>query len=230
MDNFLSLYTRIENPTFEMVLLTFLVAFVCASLIALTYYYTTPVTLKTSNYIQALILSAVIATMILQSIGDNVASGLGILGALTVINFRTSFRDPRDIIFMFATLGVGIACGSYVFPIALTGTLLFCALAFGLTLTPFDLGNHLIWTLRIGVASHVSLSQTEDILGKHCRKYHFEGFKNEKNKENTSQECTYTLVLKDEQARRALTDALEQLGVQVYRLQLQNNNEGLPIE
>jgi hypothetical protein len=131
MQEFLSLYSKMENPTLEMVLFTFLLAFLCSVSIGFTYYFTTPTTLKTANYIQALVLSSVIATMILQSIGDNVASGLGIIGALTIINFRTAFRDPRDIIFMFAALGVGIACGSYVFVIAAAGTAMFCALGPG---------------------------------------------------------------------------------------------------
>ena len=121
MQEFFSQYAKIQNPTFEMVIFTFLLAFLCSTLIALVYWMTSPTTLRTGNYIQSLILSSIIATMILQSIGDSVASGLGILGALTIINFRTSFRDPRDIIFMFAALGTGIACGSYVFPIAIMG-------------------------------------------------------------------------------------------------------------
>ena len=163
MQNFLSLYSKIENPTFQMVLFTFLLAFICSSLIAFTYYFTTPITLKTPNFIQALILSSLIATMILQSIGDNVASGLGILGALTIINFRTSFRDPRDIIFMFAALGVGISCGSYVFVIAGTGTGIFCLMAFALKFTPFDLGNHFIWELRIRLNDKSEIEIVEKI-------------------------------------------------------------------
>ena len=44
----------------------------------------------------------------------HLARGLGILGTLAIIRFRTPIRDPRDMIFLFACLGVGIACGANV--------------------------------------------------------------------------------------------------------------------
>lgn len=92
---------------------------------AITYQNTSNITIKSSNYIQSLILSSLVATTIMQAIGDNVAVGLGMLGALSIIQFRTNFRDPRDIIFMFAALGTGIACGVYGFYVAILGTILF---------------------------------------------------------------------------------------------------------
>ena len=125
----MSIYSKIENPTFEMILFTFLLSFLLSALIAFTYNMTTRSTLRTTNFIQSLMLSALIATMVLQAIGDNVASGLGMLGALTVIQFRTALRNPRDIVFMFAALGTGIACGLYGFFIAILGVFFFCFLA-----------------------------------------------------------------------------------------------------
>jgi uncharacterized membrane protein YhiD involved in acid resistance len=225
MQNFLSLYSKIENPTFEMVLFTFLLAFICSACIALTYYFSTPSTLKTPNYIQALILSSLIATMILQSIGDNVASGLGILGALTIINFRTSFRDPRDIIFMFAALGVGIACGSYVFMIAATGTTIFCIMAFALKFTPFDLGNHLIWELRIRLNNKEDIVKAEKILNQFCLKCNLEAIRNDTGKETAPyHEREYVIILKNDTKQAELLDTLEQMGIHIRRFNLQNSD------
>lgn len=229
MQNFLSLYAKMENPTFEMVLFTFLLAFICSSLIAFTYYFTSPNTLKTPNYIQALILSSLIATMILQSIGDNVASGLGILGALTIINFRTSFRDPRDIIFMFAALGVGIACGSYVFMIALTGTAIFCFIALTLKYTPFYLGNHLIWELRVRINSVQEQAAVQKILSHYCKKFTLEGIRNDPYKETTViHERDYVLIFNDDNKQKEMLDKLEEIGIFIRKFNLQNSetNQG----
>lgn len=225
MQNFLSLYSKIENPTFEMVFFTFLLAFICSSFIALTYYFTTPKTLKTPNYIQALILSSVIATMILQSIGDNVASGLGILGALTIINFRTSFRDPRDIIFMFAALGVGIACGSYVFLIAATGTAIFCFISFALKFTPFYLGDHLIWELRIRLNKKEDAIEAEKILNHYCLKCNLEAIRNDAAKEAVPyHEREYVVILKDDNKQKEMLEKLESAGIYIRRFNLQNSD------
>lgn len=229
MQNFLSLYSKIENPTFQMVFFTFLLAFICSSFIALTYYFTTPKTLKTPNYIQALILSSVIATMILQSIGDNVASGLGILGALTIINFRTSFRDPRDIIFMFAALGVGIACGSYVFLIAATGTAIFCFIAFALKFTPFHLGDHLIWELRLRLISKEQIPEIEKFLNQYCKKCSLDSIRNDFNREALEiHERDYVIVFKDDGKQKELIEKLESQGVVIRRFNLQNSDMTTP--
>jgi hypothetical protein len=58
------------------------------------------------NFVQALVLSSVVAATVMQAIGDNVGRGLGMLGALSIVRFRTSFKDPRDIMFLFAALGL----------------------------------------------------------------------------------------------------------------------------
>lgn len=223
MQEFLSLYSKMENPTFEMVLFTFLLAFLCSTAIATTYYFTTPTTLKTANYIQALILSSVIAAMILQSIGDNVASGLGIIGALAIINFRTVFRDPRDIIFMFAALGIGIACGSYVFTIAATGTVIFCSLALALKFTPFSLGNHQIFELRVRVKDQSLIPDIEAIMEKFCRRYTLDGFRNSTGEEEPYHDRDYVILFKDDQDHESMIRSIEQAGGLVRRFNNQNS-------
>ncbi len=228
MQEFLSLYSKVQNPTFEMVLFTFLMAFLCSSAIALTYSKTSPNTLKTPNFIQSMILSAVIATMIVQSIGDNVGAGLGMIGALTIINFRTSFRDPRDIVFMFAALGSGIACGSYVFLIAATGSLGFCFIAFALRFTPFHQGNHLVWELRVRVAqSQSETDKLEQILEDFCRKWDLEVLRNNdggRDGQSAYAERDYVLIFKNDQKHFTLLDTLREQGIAVRKFNKQNSD------
>ena len=227
MQEFLSLYSKIQNPTFEMVLFTFLMAFLCASAIALTYSKTSPNTFKTPNFIQSLILSSLIATMIVQSIGDNVGAGLGMIGALTIINFRTSFRDPRDIVFMFAALGTGIACGSYVFLIAATGTLGFCFVAFALRFTPFHQGNHLVWELRVRIPQgNAEADKLEQILEDFCLKWDLEVLRNnEGGREGQAYaERDYVLIFKNDQRHVALLDTLREQGIAVKKFNKQNSD------
>lgn len=136
MDYF-SLHTSGEFPAFFTVLYTVLFAFSLAVLIAFTYYMTTPLSGYSAPFIQALVLSPIVAIMVIQAIGDSVAIGLGMLGALAIIRFRTNFRNPRNIIFLFASLAIGIACGVYGYAIAIVGTLFFCIIAIVLHFTYF---------------------------------------------------------------------------------------------
>lgn len=226
MQEFLSLYANIENPTLEMVLFTFLLSFCLACLVAITYQNTSNITIKSSNYIQSLILSSLVATTIMQAIGDNVAVGLGMLGALSIIQFRTSFRDPRDIIFMFAALGTGIACGVYGFYVAILGTILFCAVAVILRFTPFHNGRHVVWELRVRSDSGIFMEDFHLIMDQFCIRYDLDNLRidAEKGKE-PYRELDYKLILKNEADYEELINNLHEKSYQVKKMSRQGEEQ-----
>lgn len=219
MQEFLSLYSKIENPTLEMVLFTFLLAFLLSSLIAFTYDRTAPHTLRSSNFIQALILSSLVATTIMQAIGDSVATGLGMLGALAIIRFRTNLRDPRDMIFMFAALGTGIACGVYGFFIAVIGAIGFCVVAFVLRYTPYYIGNNIPWELRVRIPNDDDkLFMLDELLGQYCRYWNQTSIRKiGENEEKMIIEYEYILIMHNDNQRKAFLDTLEENGIKARR-------------
>jgi uncharacterized membrane protein YhiD involved in acid resistance len=73
----------------------------------------------------------------MMAIGDSLARGLGVFGAMAIIRFRTRIEDPRDVLFLFAALSTGLAIGVYGFTISFAGTVLFCLAAFILHRSPF---------------------------------------------------------------------------------------------
>jgi uncharacterized membrane protein YhiD involved in acid resistance len=108
----------------------------------------------------------------MQAIGDNLARGLGMLGALSIIRFRTVFKDPRDIIFMFAAMAAGISCGVFGYGIAVVGTTAFCAAAFLLYHTPFGEQRFYDGMLRFNLAAESDHRATvEETLREHCRQF-----------------------------------------------------------
>jgi hypothetical protein len=72
-----------------------------------------------------LALAGVVAAVILLAIGNEIARGIGMVGALTLIRFRSTLKDTRDLIFAFASLGVGVACGGRSHRVAILGTVVF---------------------------------------------------------------------------------------------------------
>lgn len=113
-------------------------AFGLASCIAMVYHITSAKKSTNGQFIQTLILGSIGASIIVLAIGDSVGRGLGILGALAIIRFRTTLRQQRDIVFVFCSLGIGMACGMYGFNIAVIGTVLLCTLALLFRLTPLN--------------------------------------------------------------------------------------------
>lgn len=172
MLDFLTLQTEASNPTFVTVIYTSLLAFILSMLIALTYERTYRGLSYSRNYIQALILSSIVAATIMQAIGDSLARGLGMIGALAIIRFRTTFKDPRDIIFMFASLASGIACGVFGYSIAVTGTVAFCLVAFFLYLTPFGLERYYDGMLRFNMEINADNTLAiEKVLKTYCKNF-----------------------------------------------------------
>lgn len=114
-----------DAPSFYRVMIAVLFAFVLSSLITITYEITTKGLHKNAHFQQSLALVSIVAATVMQAIGDSLARGLGMLGALAIIRFRTVLDDPRNIAFMFASLAAGISCGVFGFTIAITGTIIF---------------------------------------------------------------------------------------------------------
>lgn len=158
-----------DTPSFYGVLITVGFAFLLSCIIAITYELTTNGIYKNAHFLQSLALISIVAATVMQAIGDSLARGLGMLGALAIIRFRTVLDDPRNITFMFASLAAGISCGVFGFSVALTGTIVFCLAAFILKLSPYRNPNELVGTLKLQVPKDDQQAKIiEQILNKHC--------------------------------------------------------------
>lgn len=137
MDEFLTVFGPARVLGLEQILCSILMSFVLCTLVTTVYRWTAETLTYSRSFIQAMVLSGVITCIIILAIGNNLARGLGILGTLALIRFRSHIRDPRDITFLFATLAIGIACGATVFTVAIVGTLAFCGIALYLHFSPY---------------------------------------------------------------------------------------------
>jgi len=214
-----------ENPAFMAILFTVVAALILGTLIAFTYEKTSREVGRPDHFLQALVLITIVAATILQAIGDSVARGLGMLGALSIIRFRTTVRDPRNIVFMFASIAAGIACGVFGITIAATGTLAFCATAFLLRFSSFSQERSLIGHLRIQIPrNYEEFPEMERLLKKYCKRYVLDNYKvfpGEK-KANILQ-YNYRLKLRDSSSGGDLLQELKEFpGVRVQNLSFQN--------
>ncbi|MBM4281268.1 MAG: DUF4956 domain-containing protein [Deltaproteobacteria bacterium] len=77
------------------------------------------------SFTQSLVLGGIVGAMIMLAIGNSLARGVGIFGALSLIRFRTNLRDPLDMIFIFAAFAAGIAAGAGNIAAGLVGSTIF---------------------------------------------------------------------------------------------------------
>lgn len=64
------------------------------------------------NFSISLIAIAVITAAIILTVQSNVVISLGMVGALSIVRFRTAIKDPMDLAFLFWSISVGIICGA----------------------------------------------------------------------------------------------------------------------
>ncbi len=164
------------------------------------------------SFIQSMVLGAIVTCMLIMAVGNNLARGLGILGTLTIIRFRTPIRDPRDAVFLFSCLGAGIACGAGAYLVAVAGSLFFAVTAFLLHVLPFASRRDYEGMLRFAMKKDdkEAEAELETILLKYCSSYGILGVCDAQQGEAT--EFSYQVRLLDPSYRRDLVMALKKSG------------------
>ena len=137
MDNFLTVYDPTQWLGAEQIIASLLISFVLSTAVATVYRWTFQSLSYSRSFVHTMILSSMVISMIIMAVGNSLARGLGILGSLAVVRFRTPVRDTRDMTFLFVCLGIGIACGAAVYGVAILGTLTVCVAVMLLHWSPF---------------------------------------------------------------------------------------------
>ena len=114
----------------QTVLLVLLVAFLVSLIIYLTYKNTYTGVLYNPRFNVSLIMITMITTMVMVVIGSNISVSLGMVGALSIIRFRTAVKDPRDTAFIFWCVVSGLACGTQNYTIVIVGSVFICLIIF----------------------------------------------------------------------------------------------------
>jgi len=149
-------------------------AFFLASIIAITHRLTYKGDQYPNQFFQSVILGAIVTSMVMLAIGDSLARGLGVFGAMAIIRFRTRIDDPRNVLFLFAGLSSGLAVGVYGFTISFVGTVIFCLGAILLYFSPFRSFVH-SHELVISTIGEVEKKSFESLLGLHCHEFKLSG-------------------------------------------------------
>ncbi len=111
----------------EMDFKTIIVAILVTCVLALYIYYFYRVVTKKSFYSKSFNVSlaalAVITAAIILTIQTSIVVSLGMVGALSIVRFRTAIKEPMDLVFLFWSISVGIICGAGLFGLAIVASL-----------------------------------------------------------------------------------------------------------
>lgn len=95
---------------------------VCSAIIGWVYRFTHKGIGYSQSYVQALILTSLVTTVIMMVIGSNIARAFSLVGALSIIRFRNAIKETRDVAYIFFAMAIAMANGTRFPAVALTGT------------------------------------------------------------------------------------------------------------
>ena len=108
--------------SWEQIAANILVSGILGFLIFISYMISHRGTIYSKKFNVSLVVLTVLTSMVMTVIGNNVALSLGMVGALSIVRFRTAIKDSRDTVYIFWTIIVGICCGVGDFIVAGIGS------------------------------------------------------------------------------------------------------------
>lgn len=113
-----------HNVSYIEVLVCMAIAITVAMFIYFIYKYTFRGVVYSHTFNVSIVMMCLITSLIILTISSNIILSLGMVGALSIVRFRTAVKDPMDIVFMFWAIAAGIATGGGVFSVAILGSLI----------------------------------------------------------------------------------------------------------
>lgn len=207
--------------TTEVILTRLAVSAIIACFIFLSYRLSHDGSIYSKKFNVSLVVLTVITTTVMIVIGNNLAMSLGMVGALSIVRFRTAIKDSRDTVYIFWTIVVGICCGAGDYLVAALGS----AFVFALMLLFGRIRNDSRILLIIRTA-RTNEERVEALIFQHFSR---KATMRVKNSTETSVEFIYELSKKtldrDRKSGTNITDEIYALGnVEYFNIVMQNDD------
>jgi uncharacterized membrane protein YhiD involved in acid resistance len=207
-------------------LVRLVLAMVLGGVVALVYRSTRAADEVAPSFTITLVLLSILIAMVTQVIGDNVARAFSLVGALSIVRFRTVVRDTQDTAYVIFSVAVGMAVGAGHPVLALSGIGVVALAAFlmrpGAVALPARHETYLL-TVRLGLG-HDSATVLGPTFDTHTASRHLVSVST--TKQGMSLELLYRAALRSDEAAEDLVRALNRLdGVQGIALQRMDARE-----
>ncbi len=149
--NFLRDLGAVQNYTPFDVVLNLILAFILGLTVTMVYRLTNRHRAVNQSLLLTLIILSMVVALVMMVIGNSIARAFSLVGALSIIRFRTVVKDNRDIAYVFFALVAGMAAGVGNYPIAVFGVATISLILLLLDYTQFGIARKGIYLLRFQV-------------------------------------------------------------------------------
>lgn len=219
-DQLIELFENTGDLSPETILLNISVSAVIGFVIFISYFITHRGTIYSKKFNASLVVLTVLTATVMTVIGNNIALSLGMVGALSIVRFRTAIKDSRDTVYIFWTIIVGICCGVGDFAVALIGSGVTFIVLFLLGCIKSD--NRMLIIIR-GARNKQTI-----VTGFMFKTFKSKAILRVKNTTAETMELIYEISasrLKKAESRMSITDALYDLGGLEYVNVVMQNDE-----
>ena len=156
------------NVTIPEILIGLFMSLVLSLFIFYIYKKTYSGVLYSKNFNVTLVFTSMVVTVIMMAISGNLALSLGLIGALSIIRFRTAIKDPKDVTFLFWAISVGLVNGVHLYRLSLVSSLFIggVLIIFSKRLT---IDHPYLISLKFKKINEIEIERT---CRKFCRKYY----------------------------------------------------------
>ncbi|SNS31052.1 protein of unknown function [Belliella buryatensis] len=175
------------------------VSFISGIFIAILYRVTYRGVSYSTTFSNAIIMLTMITALVIMVIGNNLARAFGLVGAMSIIRFRTAVKDSQDIMFIFFALGIGLSAGVGLYAVTFSSTVLI-GLAIFIT-SKLNASNppQKEFLLQIYCSEKgINENPFQATLNKYCYKSKLINIKGEEEEYGTQLEFSYYIKLKNE--------------------------------
>jgi uncharacterized membrane protein YhiD involved in acid resistance len=201
-----------------------LVATVCGSFISLFYSLTHRQITYSVSFAKSMVMLSMITSFVMMVIGDNLARAFGMVGLISLIQFRTTMKGARDFMFIYFALAIGLAAGVGLYAVSLIGTFSIGFIIWAVT--AFKPATRLNQVFTLQVTSGLTGDREQDIekiVQKFCLKYKLQGSKSGVSDQGVFTRLSYHIMLKNGESGHCLMQELHSLGVKEISVQSLKN-------
>ena len=205
-DGFLNNFT--SNVSTITICITLIYAFLLSLFVFFIYKLTTKNVIYSKKFNISMSLMSIITAAIVLSMQANITVSLGMVGALSIVRFRTAIKEPRDLLFLFWSISNGIIIGAQVYSMAIV-----LAIVLGIAMLFFEIiPEKKIPYLLVIYFKNVKTRDIEVILACHKVKYKL------KSENLSSKESSYIYELKIKNDKSFVDEILKIKGVNEVNL------------
>ena len=151
-NSFISMFSQTNLSTSQIVMTLGLTCIIALYIFAV-YRLITRKTFYNKNFNISLAALTLITAIVILTVQANIVISLGMVGALSIVRFRTAIKDPMDLVFLFWSISVGISCGAGMVEIAIIGSLLLTIIIFLLDRIPVAKAANILVVNAVGEAA-----------------------------------------------------------------------------